>query len=225
MYLFDKCGNKIETYALNPNAERICEFKKAEAENSSLENNFYIAETNSDRCLENAKEYIDYSKINYEEADFFEELPYHKLLQCDLSTEEKAKKLLLLEDYYKTHTISSNKILKIKNSIDDINYLLLLAPYYYRKRWSERISMMNNIVNIPKSLYSLEAFIRGQLHNVSDEDLKKIIELYDFCSYPVATFNFDDMNLLDQVGLSKGIINSTSKKLEESKRVLKLIKK
>lgn len=109
-------------------------------------------------------------------------------------------KYLNLTDY--------KKIYKVMNSKDtNLKYLMPLSPYI---GCNYDIYYIENIINIPSSLFYLNEFQQENFLVVPTQELMKILELYDYKGN--REYNEELEN------------NTLDEKIEKSQRVLSLIK-
>lgn len=224
MYLYDKNDDKIEIYSLNPDCVKVNNYKREQMEEIPLDKRIVKALTNDIRYLENVNNRVNYSRLNYEYSGLWEDSFYHELKAYGMTNDEKSRQAGLLEKYYTKNDLFGNKVLEVSFSLDkDINYLLLTKSYYERKIKENDDYVMDNIINIPKSLYLYELFNRGNFELIDNESLNEILSLYNF-SGPIANFSNEELRMLDKFELTTESESSVERKVLKSQKVLSLIK-
>lgn len=228
MFLYDRNEKNIEVYSLSPNEKAIYDYKKKQMETVPEEKRVLYASGNI-KVLETENDYVKFDELNSNYDDFYDFSYFHSLDSYKMTEYEKARQVQLLERYYKQ--IYPNKVLHIRPfSVDeakelmknDLNELLLLEDYIENDYG--RGYIMNNIINIPNSLYYLENFIAKKFDKINNNELNTILKLYDF-EGSVATFDYDNLRRLEQFEIVNNIITDVDNKVESSTKVLSLIKK
>lgn len=219
MYLHDKNNEQINIYSLIPNKKKIYEYKKEKMEKIPFEKRVFTAKTNDYHCLEILRDYIWDIDLQNEKSKLYGECAYHKLISYN-TLNKIEKQEILLEKYYNNDMTHSGKIFKIYRSRKnyDINNLLLCEPYYKEEIYSEGVYSMEDIINIPDSLYNFEMFDRKKFNLIKHENFEELLKLYDINL--MTTFNINDAEKIYSFEIKhEDLVN-----LDNSKKILKFIK-
>lgn len=131
----------------------------------------------------------------------------------------------LLDKYY-SGSFDHLPILKIdENTI--IRYYLLTQNHYSADLYDNNKKYMDGIIQLPKSLYLLQMLQQENFQKFIDESdeklFKDIINLYSLRL--VNEISFDELNKMDECGITNNAYDSTYEKANKDKQFLKSIKK
>lgn len=227
MYLYDKNGDKIEVYSMEPNMEKIYNFRKKEIE--QIPENERVLKMISNQFMDWAMFYtgiINTSRIDYHEKSIFSKY-YCNLMQYNMTDEERERQNKLLEDYYKSnyfyYKIKVNKDYDKIKGLQTIKRLLMDNVCVSEKRNRHAI---NDIISVPESILLLEILLSQDIHLIENDDISKQLELFDFSTNPIEIV---DYNMIDRYSNLNVIASNSSYKLDckvkESEKILKYIKK
>lgn len=204
--IYEKNGNKINIHLVEPNTKKIYEYKKKQMECLPKEKRVFMAYTTDEtlKPLQSSKDYVDYEHLNWT-GQINGKKEYHKITSEEGEYLKEAHRMYL--DKYLNLT-DYKKIYRVMNSKDtNLKYLMPLSPYI---GCNYDIYYIENIINIPSSLFYLNEFQQENFLVVSKQELMKILELYDYKGN--REYNEELEN------------NTLDEKIEKSQRVLSLIK-
>lgn len=221
MNLYDKKNNKLIIYSLDTTIDKIATFKREQMLTIPEEYRILVAETNDKKCLESYGEKLAYGELEYSKIGIMGGIFYHKLSPSNQLDDVKK---MILEEYYKILE-PVGRLKKITfNDVSDIGYLFLINDNYRTSMFDYSKAVMTEIINIPRLLFVYERFIRENLLDITDEELRQILELY-ILSNPLETIDLKEVNKLDSYKVTESTGVQISSKLAQSKRILSLIKK
>ncbi len=161
MYLYDREDKKINVYELNANKERLAKYKKEELEKAICPKfRFFKSKATDKRPLEERDVLLYWMEIYDHETLYWSDGHYHFMEFYLPDEEEVHKQARILNDYYEGK-FSQNKVFEVydynekTSTFKVIEHLLLTQPYEPDENNLE-ISVMHNILSIPKSLYLLQ---------------------------------------------------------------------
>ena len=227
MYLFDKKDNKVEVYSMEPNMEKIYDFRKKEME--QIPEDERVLKMVSNKYMDWSMFYsgvINTSRIDFREKGIFNKY-YCNLIQYNMTNEERERQNKLLEDYYKSsyfyYKIRINKEYDKIKGLQTIKRLLMDNVCISEKRNRHAI---NDIISVPESILLLEILLSQDIHLLENEDISKQIELFNFSANPIEIVDYDMIDRYSKLN----VVNSNASdkldcKVEESQKILKYIKK
>ncbi len=183
MYLYENSDNKITIYMFSINERKVYDYKKDKMQQIAEDNRVLRALTNDLKLLQ--RDNVEAFKLNYRlDSDYSLKLIYHRVLGYSLSLEERERQQKLLEEYYKS--LGSHNVCHVIPDKDgDDLYFLLLSDYHLKDCNGNYV--MDNIINIPKSLYYLEKFLTNPFDLEDDADIAECLSLYDYNGKRVIT--------------------------------------
>ena len=219
MYLFkqDK-DNKLEVWTLKPRIEEIIEYKKKEIE-SIPENKRILSHVAVRRGKRLNSTYTAVTCPHYDLSKDIEGLGYSDCFYYKPVTEES-------EEIYNAYLngdqelISETKLFQIVgiNEKDvPVSKMYIFGTGNYDNRY--RDAVLNNLINIPRSLYILTALESGKLDLIKGLDASEQLKLFDIEF--VKTIDTNNLADLIEYGLvPNSIISETQKRLDDSKYVM-----
>lgn len=225
MYLYEKTDDSIRVHELEPKHEDIYLYKKKQMEQLQPERRVFKASSNYEKFLDlvlklETRE-ISYPNLDNRENGICGGVLCSRFEPCSMT--DKISKLL--DKYYRIGMTSMGNTIKIKDSkYDDISYILVTEPYYSTILDNY---VIENIINIPKSLYLFEAFLRNGLfsiHNMNDDEIIRILNLFNF-KENVSSVALDELKKAYYFGVVENHEALLNEKIRESNKVLSLIKK
>lgn len=222
MYLYNKEGNKIEVYSFIPNYDKEKEFRESEKKLIPEDKKYIRLETNMpnynlkkvinserDLILSESIDKIDFT-IKKNSKYFYGKMCFEKIIDPNsmIYFGGPRKNLICIYDYY-----DNGKIVEIR----DYLYGLINGSYVKDKKDPNKY-VLNGIVNLTKKLYLLEILKKGKLDLLTDNEIKDFLELFD-----LSHVTDIDKRKLDEMIRYK-LISFDESNLEESKKILKLIK-
>lgn len=112
---------------------------------------------------------------------------------------------------------------EISNEKQIIHYLLITGTYELERLSSHVV--MKNIISIPKSLYLLLLLNKGKLNKIGDENIDQQLSLFDFSIYPISIIPIEHLEKAFKYGLIDGNMDDINQKLEDSQKILKILRK
>lgn len=220
MNLYSKKNNKLIIYSLDTTIEKIANFKREQMLTIPEEYRVLRAETNDKSSLESCGETIAYKELEYVNIGVPGGIIYHNLKP---STQLDDIKKMILDEYYKVLG-PVGRLKKITfNDNSDTQYLLLINEKYKVSFYDYSKWVMSEIINIPRILFVYERFIRGNLLDITDEELKKILDLYTLST--LETIDLKEVYKLDYYRVTEDVDSQISRKLDQSEKILSLIQK
>jgi len=250
MRILEKNKDKINVYNYVPNYEKVVAYKKREIEKIPEQERVLIAETSA-FPFEINKSKLTNSILRLNYSTTFETI-YHKFEISKLSNEECKNILnkyiynfeydeqmiphLIEPNYEDVNSVCKEKIGKLKLNFKDIEMLktikYFLAPKNYKHNYDDGIATMDEIINLPKTLFLFHLLINEQYKNIrKDYDISEQIELFSKEPQLIQSFDinkikeFDDS--LKQAGVNNEITNYQKLELqvESSEKILKILRK
>lgn len=232
MFLYDRNGNNINVYSMEPNHLKLMKYRHSEMKRVLAKSRLYYARTNGEGMLGSTEEPIFMSQVN-KGSRYRSEYTYHELAHYKMSSEQRLKEDKLLERFYKGE-FTSRKIVRIKDFDKNdkrrwnIKMYLLLTDYYYLKSSFNRIKEMHGIIAVTKSLYLLSLLEKGEFGRVIQEDQYEIgeqLNLFDISDMPCDVVKFDEMRNACKVNLLKQeTISNMEEKIVATQKVLHIVR-
>lgn len=108
---------------------------------------------------------------------------------------------------------------KIKEPI----YYFLITNCYKKYGLSNNM-IMENIMSLPKSLYLLQLLQQGNIRNISNENITEQLNLFKFNKTPLRYIPYEHIKSALRYGLMDDTLNNINTKIENSQKILKLLK-
>ena len=228
MLLFEEAEKNIRVYNYIINKEKMYHFKKREMAHILGDKRILCAVTSHKYPLVGSKKIFEYNDLNYEFGHDF-----HILGSYKMTNEEILRQKNYLEKYYHFLNSYGSSYQVIKSKVENVNehflnlnpitingqslYLIPTSKYNCNKTG---YTVMDNILNVPESLYYLEHFMASKYTDIPEEYLLKFIKLYE--QIEVKNIDIDTLKIMINYNLvKKQVLNN---QIENSTRVLKLIK-
>ena len=239
MLLFEEDKKNIRVHNFLIDKGKMYNYKKSEMTKIPEDERLLRALTNQDYPLAENKTNLDYYDLNNEIYNGLLWPSYfHVLCPYIITDEESLRQKDFLEKYYQfldsygsfyhiikqkpnyINKINSWPLLKL-NPIDITDKGLYLIPTSKYKSIGSGSIVMDNILNVPESLYYLEQFMASKYTNIPDSYILEFMNLY----YPKETkcIDINTYNTLVECNLTNK--RNLTKQIENSTKVLKLIKK
>lgn len=213
MYLFNKNGNKLDLYNLLPKDKKLYEYRVEKMKQIPDEKKFLYGITSMG--IEN----YEIFKL-YENKFDIEIIPiqnangmYHRLEETPINSNKDK----LLNAYYNGQ-LKDKKIARISD-LKKIRYLLLNQTQY---KYYPGIKVLEEIIEIPESLYLLSLIEQEKFSLIGDKDISEQISLFKL--EQLKGFDLDTIERMDYVGIFPGGYLKTIQKAENDEKILKLIK-
>ncbi len=239
MFLFEECEKNIRIYNYLISEERLYHFKKEQMAKIPEDERVLKAITNYRHFpLEEKKKILAYSDLNYAICiKYGVRSSYHFLRPYEITEEEKDRQRKLLEDYYlflRTYgskyymiygksnnaCLADDKMPELKGQLTISSKGLFLIPTSNYKYVDDNNITMDNILNVPETLYFLESFLASDFKNIPEQYILEYLKL--FAKPEMKDIDIDTYNMMVKYNLASR--EDLDKKIEDSHKVLKLIK-
>lgn len=196
MYLFRETNDNIETFIINPNLEKVKQFKTSEIE--KIPHDYRIL--NALGCVKVLDEepfYLNWNNLLDSCGDSRVSKVFHMLRKYDFTAEENKRQEKLLTDYY-SGSFDDRRVIRVKPYREDkkeiygipknVEYLLLT------RRYEERTFSfcMDDIIVLTKPLYLYELMIRSfkehDYKSIIGQDISSHLQLFDVSKEPYKVF-------------------------------------
>lgn len=119
--------------------------------------------------------------------------------------------------------IDQNLFLFISKNFFKLRYLLVASNYNHIREENNKITMkVDDIIEIPKSLYLLQLLQQQKFSTIINEDLSEQLNLFDF-SY-INNITLEEIKKMNACGATNNIYSNINKS-NNDKHILKLLKK
>ena len=216
MYLYDKKNDKFDVYSLMPDDKKLYQYRVQEMEQIPEDEMIICGETgtgiNSYEIFKNYENKFDTEIIPIENANG----SYHRL-KPDVLNGKGRNREILLDSYYYGH-LKDKKIARISD-LKKIRYLLLKQTQYtcYPNK-----SILEEIIQIPESLYLLSLIEQEKFPLIGDKDVSEQLSLFKL--EQMSPVDLETIQILDN-GIAPGCYSKTIVKAENDAHILKLILK
>ena len=219
MFLYENNGQFIDVYKLKPKLEELKKYRKKEMGKIPKAERVWFAKTNDSdlKILERVDIPVSFNELNVRGKRY--DFAY---FHCFNFSSDEDKNKQFLEWYYEDEECIYNLCKIYKDS--RYMYILRLQNDYAFYRYGIDSYVMKGIINIPESLYLLEALLQGRFNLIGDKDVTEQLKLFDVQHY--GRINTDVLkNICDYEILLEpyeSIIDRTKKNYNVVSRVKKL---
>ena len=243
MFLYDGTSERVLVYKLIPKKAEIYNYKKTQLETISQEIRFWETKTYMRNSM--LKDYYT-SNSNHPRKTIlksselcFNNSPHQKIQEptyeikpWDFDTYEYIIKngLPNQEDLLNSYCGQTKPSLYVK-VIDDINLginaLIIGQKNHQNNLWLDH-AIKTDIINIPETLYNFECFMDGNFYHLQDDQIEEFLSLYEpiDINKPVYSKKLSELEEFARYFLAAtDLRNSIENKIENDKKVLKLLKK
>lgn len=240
MNLYIKNHGNLEVYNLTPKTDEVKKYKEVEMKKIPETKRILKATCNENyisKCPLHYNDTVLESRLNYKEYSFFDSSGhlfkryYHQLESYNHPT-AYIYRLNLLNIFY-NGTYDNVRLVKV---LDDINkgnwklddlkavqYLLLTQKDYQKDvNGKKTFFTMDNIINIPESLYYLEKILQGNYSEIVGKNIDNQLSLFELSEEPSYSISLEELTLLEQNRIIKNIVND--EQLETSSEIIRKIK-
>lgn len=227
MYLYEKDDNKIKVYSMEPNIDKIFDYKNKEISKIHLKDRTLKFVTN--KPIKNIEKttyinnlVIDLPKkeLEYNKRKFFR-TEYHEMRNDRLYIING-----IIEGYKERVSNDSNiiRVFDYDNKLHMLKYIkyLLVGQEYIKKSEDKNIFELTNVINIPESLYLLEMLCRGNFDMIRDKNVQEQLKLFDI-SY-VDEIHVDEFKKAKNYELLQDGYEKIINNAEETNKIFKLIR-
>lgn len=218
MYLYEKQKDKVCVYTLNPNMDKVQQFRKVYMNRMPKEDRVLQAVCRKNFVLNNGELF----NLNGYTNDFVMNVAFDKLCQNScwlidryhcvsryMGNDDEIKSSKELVETYCNGDINPLRMVVVTNGItnDFIKGLLITEDYH---SLNKQENMMSNIIALPMELFSLEWFMfGGRIDAINDYEFARLMSVFDFSINPVATFSYEEL----MNGINYGIIDDDIKRI------------
>lgn len=232
MLIYDRKGNSIDVYTMNPKEEELKRYRKNVMRRQKVEEMFYSLKTNCPNTLTkfNTNEDVDIKFLDYDN-DTVIDVGYWSSLNPMENVEpyEKEMQQKIIENYIEG-VYDSVKPVKVfdynweDDVTTDLNRLLKTEPekivciHSRGNTWE-----IKNLINLPKSLYLLHLLQHGQYGRLIFENITKQLSLFDI-EYLKSISIMDIKNVIE-TGLVSGTLYDAVSRADVGSKILQKRKK
>lgn len=229
MYLYQKHGETINVYNFNAKHSDLVNYRVEQMKKIPQGRRVLYAETNSEPIEPLFQHYmgqLDQITFHYLEADDdirygdgdINARWYHKL-KVDKSNKDACKELL--QRYYQGQ-LTDKDIARIQYE-SGIRYFLLKNRVYSPDLYDKQLKILNDIIEIPESLYLLQLLLQEKFSLIGDKDISEQLSLFKLSH--VDNIHVEDMLKMDACGITDDVSSKVLIKARNDARVLSLIKR
>lgn len=239
MKLYTKNNGNLEVFDLTPKNDEIKKYKEAEMEKIPETQKVLKASCNEDyisQCTLHYNDTILASRLNYKEYSFFDldghffKKYYHKLESYTHPTAH-IYRLNILNTFY-NGTYDNVRLIKVLDDIKKgnwksdalkaVQYLLITQKDYQRTNEKKTMFTMDNIINIPESLYYLECILQGYYKELIGKNIDNQLGYFELSKEPTYSISLEELSLLEKNNIIKNAIND--EQLTCSSEIIKKVK-
>lgn len=232
MLIYDKNGNNIDIYTMNPKLEELKRYRKNVIRRQKIEDMFYSLKTNCPNTLTkfNTNEDVDIKFLDYDNDMVIETGYWSRLCPMgNVGPYDKEIQQKIIENYIEG-VYDSVKPVKVfdYNWEDDIttelNRLLKTEPEKIVNIHSRRNTWeINNLINLPKSLYLLHLLQHGQYGRLLFENITRQLSLFDI-EY-LKSISIVDIKNVIETSLVSGTLYDAVSRADVGSKILQKRKK
>ena len=188
MLIYDKNGNNIDIYTMNPKLEELKRYRKNVMKRQKIEEMFYSLKTNCPNTLIkfNTSEDVDIKFLDYDNDTVIETGYWSRLCPMgDVGPYDKEIQQKIIENYIEG-VYDSIRPVKVfdYNWEDDITteFNRLLQTEGARiviKNSQGNVWEIKNMINLPRSLYLLHLLQQGKYGELISENITRQLSLFD----------------------------------------------
>lgn len=218
MFLYDKKDKTIDVFTLTHNPQEIRNYKIEQMEKIPAHKRALFTEEIVSNCKSIP---VLFAKDLYSEViDISELRGPNKSLLYNTDMEDVAD---LLEWFYQSEYTQDKQVARVSD-FKMLKYLLIAGNYFSsREENGKTILKVEDIIQIPKSLYLLQMLQQEKFSAISNEDISEQLSLFN-CSY-VNNINLDEVQKMDECGITENAYSKIINKANNDKHILKLLKK
>lgn len=230
MLIYNKLENSIDIYNMEVKKEEIKKYRKRIIEKNKKQNPlFYYLKTN---CLDTAKSIsavsnIDIGTIVYDNStplDYGTHSDLYEVEQGNLDEDQEKIIDSYVAGYY--DNLPATKIFQHnwKAGKDEVLFRFLQPNKYHISSVNSQgtVYKIDDMLNLPKELYLLQQLLQGKYASVADENITKLLKLFEF-DYQ-KNIKLKEIEEILETGLVSGNIDQVLKKAETSTKVFQKVK-
>ncbi len=229
MLIYDKKSDSIDIYTMEPNKEKLQNYRKRAAKNYKNDLYLCLVRTNCKETVEKLKhaEALEEREINYDHSSV---LDYGTWSSISEMYSIKEKTTDTIEKYIagKYDTLRPTRV--YENHWQD-GKITEKDRYYLLKPEESSISSRNshgdiydlaNMLNLPKNLYLLQQLLLGKYQDVVDENISRLLKMFEF-EYQI-NIKIKEIEDMLETGLVSGTVDTSIRKAEIGSKILKKAK-
>lgn len=217
--------NKDSIFLLEPNKEKISDYRHKEMSKISVwDRSFKFVTNNKNKDLENlATEKnliidLDNKSINYNKR-FLMFNQYHQTKEKHVSDIKLDVNKYIAGDIERSNIVRVFNYNKKINELKFIKYLLISKNY---EKTVKNVFEMDSVIKIPENLYLLELLLREKIDLISDKNIMEQLKLFDISC--VDNFSLNKLYDLNKLRIIDINIEEIERKIKHSEKILELIK-
>lgn len=236
MLIYDRKGNNIDVYTMNPKVEELKRYRKNVMRRQKTEDIFYRLKTNCPDTIERIRRWsnIDIKLLNYDEDTIIVVRlgvkPWSKFqLMGNVEPCEKKVQQQIIERYIEGEYDSINP-LKVLNcnwndvKCDEFNRLLQTeGARIVIKNSQGNVWEIKNMINLPRSLYLLHLLQQGKYGELISENITRQLSLFDI-EY-LKSISIMDIKEMIETGLVSGTLFDAVSRADVGSKILQKRKK
>lgn len=231
MLIYNKLEDSIDIYNMEAKTEEIKKYRKRIINKSKKQEPlFYYLRTN---CLDTMKALkgvtnIDIRSLVYDNSTPLDYGTHSDLFELqNVNLDEAQEKILeaYINGYY--DKLPTTKVFEFNwKTEEDEELFRFLKPNDYHISSTNshgNVYEMNNLLNLPRSLYLLHQLLQGRYSQVADENINKLLKLFDFEFK--RNIKLKEIEEILETGLITGTMDQVIKKAETSTKVYQKAKR
>lgn len=231
MLIYNKLEDSIDIYNMEAKTEEIKKYRKRILNKCQKEEVlFYYLRTN---CLDTMKSLKAVSNIDIRSLVYDNSTPLDYGTHSDLfevqntNLDEDQEEILeaYVNGYYDQLPIT--KVFKFNwKTEEDEELFRFLKPNDYHVSSTNshgNVYEMDDLLNLPRNLYLLQQLLQGRYSHVSDENITKLLKLFEFEFKK--NIKLKEIEEILETGLISGTIDQVIKKAETSSKVYQKAKR
>lgn len=216
MFLYEKDGKKIHVYSLSRFEKDIEEYRKEQIKKIPFKKRCWYTEE-------------EFSNFQGTPILFEKDLDKDQVTKEELVGKNKSLNLNKDLDYCMdllNHFYSDKYIDRLVARVEflkKMRYLLIASKCFSSRKENGKVIMkVDDIIEIPKSLYLLQLLEQEKFSMLAGQDISQQLELFDF--YYVDTITLEELKRIHACGMTKKTSSEIISKAENDAHILKLIK-
>lgn len=231
MLIYNKLEDSIDIYNMEAKTEEIKKYRKRILNKCQKEEVlFYYLRTN---CLDTMKSLKAVSNIDIRSLVYDNSTPLDYGTHSDLfevqntNLDEDQEEILeaYVNGYYDQLPITKVFEFNWKTEEDEELFRFLKPNDYHVSSTNSHgnVYEMDDLLNLPRNLYLLQQLLQGRYSHVSDENITKLLKLFEFEFKK--NIKLKEIEEILETGLISGTIDQVIKKAETSSKVYQKAKR
>lgn len=231
MLIYNKLEDSIDIYNMEAKTEEIKKYRKRILNKCQKEEAlFYYLRTN---CLDTMKSLKAVSNIDIRSLVYDNSTPLDYGTHSDLfevqntNLDEDQEEILeaYVNGYYDQLPITKVFEFNWKTEEDEELFRFLKPNDYHVSSTNSHgnVYEMDDLLNLPRNLYLLQQLLQGRYSHVSDENITKLLKLFEFEFKK--NIKLKEIEEILETGLISGTIDQVIKKAETSSKVYQKAKR